>query len=140
MGSVMGTSGFAVLNDAPHKELALKLVEYMTRPDIQVIIAKGTGGFIPPVEEALPLLSNTVEDEIIYKALQVIDQGRLAFIPPMFGETWGSVKLLYEDAFQKLVLEEGKVDEAYLDSLQEEIDAFEVEGLLLRSSSTTQGN
>jgi multiple sugar transport system substrate-binding protein len=140
MGSVMGTSGFAVLNDAPHKELALKLVEYMTRPDIQIKIAKGTGGFIPPVEEALPLLSNTIEDEIIYKALQVMDQGVLAFIPPMFGETWGSVKLLYEDAFRKLVLEDGAVDRAYLDSLQEEIDAFEVEGLLLKSSSTIRGN
>jgi multiple sugar transport system substrate-binding protein len=140
MGSIMGTSGFAVLNDAPHKELALKLVEYMTRPDIQVTIAKGTGGFIPPVEEALPLLSNSIEDEIIYKALQVMDQGRLAFIPPTFGETWGAVKTLYEEAFKKLVLEDGVVDKAYLDSLQEEIDALEVEGLLLKSSSTSRGN
>lgn len=139
MGSIMGTSGFAVLNDAPHKELALKLVEYMTRPDIQVTIAKGTGGFIPPVEEALPLLSNSIEDEIIYKALQVMDQGVLAFIPPTFGETWGSVKALYDKAFRKLVLEDGAVDKAYLDSLQEEIDALEVEGLLLKPSSTTRG-
>lgn len=135
MGSVMGTSGFGVLNDAPHKELALKLVEYMTRPDIQVKIAKGTGGFIPPVEEALPLLTDSLEDEIIYKALQVMDQGKLAFIPSMFGKTWGSVKTIYENAFKKLVLEDGAVDEAYLNNAQEEIDAFEVEGLLLRSSS-----
>lgn len=139
MGSIMGTSGFAVLNDAPHKELALKLVEYMTRPDTQMTIAKGTGGFIPPVEEALSLLSDSPEDEIISTALQVMDQGVLAFIPPMFGETWGSVKLLYEEAFRKLVLDDGAVDKGYLDSLQEEIDALEVEGLLLRSSSTTRG-
>ncbi len=140
IGSVAGTSGFAIMKGAPHKDLAIKLVEYMTRPEIQLKIAKGTGGFIPPVEEAIGLLGDSIEDEIIHKALQVMDIGVLAFIPSMFGEKWSLVKLVYEDAFKKLVLEAGAVDKAYLDNAQEEIDALEVEGLLLKSSSTIRGN
>ena len=62
-----------------------------------------------------------------------MDKGVLAFIPSMFGEKWGEVKLIYEDAFRKLVLEDGAVDKVYLDSAQEEIDRLEVEGLLLKS-------
>jgi len=138
IGSVAGTSGFTIVEGAPHKELAIKLVEYMTRPDIQLKIAKGTGGFIPPVEEAIDLLDDSIEDEIIHKALQVMDKGVLAFIPPMFGTKWGDVKLIYENAFRKLVLEDGAVDQAYLDNAQEKIDALEVEGLLLKSSSSVR--
>lgn len=133
IGSITGTSGLAIMEETPHQDLAFKLVEYMTRPEIQLKIAKGTGGFIPPVEEAIELLDESIEDEIIRKALYVMDKGVLAFIPSMFGEKWGEVKLIYEDAFRKLVLEDGVVDKAYLDSAQEEIDRLEVEGLLLKS-------
>lgn len=136
IGSVAGTSGFAIVEGAPHRDLAIKLVEYMSRPDIQLKIAKGTGGFIPPVNEAIQLLGNSPEDEIIKKALYVMKRGNLAFIPSSFGSEWNSVKLIYDRAFQKLVLEEGVVDKAYLDNAQEEIDTFEVEGLLLKPAST----
>ncbi len=138
LGSVAGTSGFAVVTGAPHYDLAVKLVEYMTRPDIQLKIAKGTGGFIPPVEEALKLLDNNPKDEIIKKALYVMDRGVLEFIPSSFGLEWGSVKSIYDQAFRKLVLEDGAVDKAYLDDAQEKIDTLEVEGLLLKSPSTTR--
>ncbi len=123
----------AVMEGAPHQDLAFELVEYLTRPDIQLKIAKGTGGFIPPVEEAIELLDDSIEGEIIRKALYVMDKGVLAFIPSMFGEKWSEVKLIYENAFRKLVLEDGAVDKVYLDNAQEEIDRLEVEGLLLKS-------
>jgi multiple sugar transport system substrate-binding protein len=133
IGSITGTSGLAIIEGAPHQDLAIKLVEYMTRPEVQLKIAKGTGGFIPPIEEAIELLDDSIEDEIIQKALYVMDNGVLAFIPSMFGEKWGEVKLIYENAFKKMALEDGAVDKAYLDNAQEEIDRLEVEGLLLKS-------
>jgi multiple sugar transport system substrate-binding protein len=135
-GSVAGTSGFAIVEGAPNHSLALKLIEYMTRPDIQLKIAKGTGGFIPPVNEAVELLDDRPENEIIQKALYVMDRGVLAFIPSSFGSAWNSVKLIYERAFKKLVLEDGAVDKTWLDNAQEEIDTLEVEGLLLKPTST----
>ena len=137
IGSVAGTSGLGLVKGAPHRALAIKLIEYFSRPEIQLKIAKGTGGFIPPVEEALELLGEDPEDEIIKKALYVMDKGILAFIPSTFGAKWGEVKLIYDNAFRKLVLKDKVVDCTYLDNAQEDIDALEVEGLLLKSTSTT---
>jgi multiple sugar transport system substrate-binding protein len=122
IGSVAGTSGLGIMQDAPQPELAVKLVEYLSRPDVQLKIAKGTGGFIPPVDEAVGLLGQTPEDDVIRKALHVMDQGVLAFIPATFGPNWGSVKAVYDRAFRKLVLEDGAVDAAYLEQAQQEIN------------------
>lgn len=126
IGSIAGTSGFAVVKGAPNKEMAIKLIEYMSRPDIQLKIAKGAGGFIPPVDESLALLGDTVQDEVIRKALHVMNNGVLSFIPPVFGPNWGSVKLVYDEAFKELVMDKGAVDKAYLDKAQEEIESFKV--------------
>jgi multiple sugar transport system substrate-binding protein len=126
IGSVAGTSGFAIMKGAPHKEMASKLIEYMSRPDIQVKIAKGAGGFIPPVDEALGLLGDSTQDEVIKKALHVMNSGVLVFVPPLYGPNWQSVKLVYDEAFKKLVLEDGAVDKAYLDKAQTTIDGFKV--------------
>ncbi len=126
IGSVAGTSGFAIMKDAPNKELAIKLVEYMTRPDIQLKIAKGAGGFIPPVDEAIGLLGDDTQDEVIQKSLHVMNNGVLSFIPPIYGPNWGSVKLVYDEAFKKLILGDGTVDNAYLDEAQTTIESYEV--------------
>ncbi len=126
IGSVAGTSGFAIMEGAPNKDGAVKLIEYMTRPDIQLKIAKGAGGFIPPVDESLKLLGDSTEDEVIQKALAVMNNGVLSFIPPVFGPNWGAVKLVYDNAFKKLVLEDGAVDKDYLDKAQAEIDSYKV--------------
>jgi multiple sugar transport system substrate-binding protein len=139
IGSVAGTRGLAIMKDAPHKALAIKLLEYITRPEIQLKIAKGAGGFIPPVKEAVDLLGENLEDEIIHKTLLVMDKGNLAFIPPTFGDKWRFVKVIYDNAFRNLVLKEGAVNKVFLDNAQEEIDALEVEGLLLKSPATIRG-
>jgi multiple sugar transport system substrate-binding protein len=126
IGSVAGTSGFAIMKGAPNKELGIKLIEYMSRPDIQLKIAKGAGGFIPPVDESLELLGDSTQDEVIQKALHVMNNGVLSFIPPVYGPNWGAVKLVYDEAFKKLVLGDGAVDKAYLDKAQETIESYKV--------------
>lgn len=126
IGSVAGTSGFAIMKGAPKKELGIKLIEYMSRPDIQLKIAKGAGGFIPPVDESLELLGDSTQDEVIQKALHVMNNGVLSFIPPVYGPNWGAVKLVYDEAFKKLVLGDGAVDKAYLDKAQETIESYKV--------------
>ena len=55
IGTIAGVSGYAIMKDAPNYDLAVEFLEYLTRPDIQVKIAKGTGGFIPPVQEAMDI-------------------------------------------------------------------------------------
>lgn len=127
IGSIAGTSGLGIMKGAPNQKLAVRLVEYLSSPEIQLKIAKGTGGFIPPVDEAIELLGDSTEDEVIKKALHVMDNGVLAFIPPIFGPNWGAVKAVYDNAFRKLVLQDGAVDKVYLDKAQEEIDKLKVQ-------------
>ena len=115
-----GFSGFAILKGSPHPELAVKFLEYMTRPDIQVKLASGTGGFIPTVVEANGLLGNTDRDAIIRHAVTVLDKGTLAYIP--ISPDWASVKQAFDEAFNKIVLEDGSVDADYLKQQQEKID------------------
>jgi multiple sugar transport system substrate-binding protein len=125
-GSIAGTQGFAVIKGAPHEQLALDLIEYMTRPEIQLKMSRGSGGWIPSVLEAVELLGDSTQDEVIKKALDVMNNGNLAFIPPTFGGNWGKVKHVYDDIFQKLVLQDGKMDTAYLQEMQQKIESYKV--------------
>jgi len=122
MGSVAGVSAFAIPDGCPHPELAVKFLKYMTSPEIQLKLAKGTGGFIPTVNETTALLGNTHQDEIIRNAIVVLEKGRLRYIPAY--KNWGSVKLIFDNAFNRLVLDDGRLDIAYLKTEQQRIDAL----------------
>jgi len=69
IGSIAGVSGYAVMKGSANYDLAIAFLEYLTRPEIQVKLAKGTGGFIPPVEEARDYIGNEAIDEVINKAV-----------------------------------------------------------------------
>ena len=124
IGTIAGTSGFAVVNGAPNAELAVKFIEYMTEPATAVRIARGTGGFIPPIDEALDQLGDSLEDEVIAKGIQVLQNGVVSGVPSGDYTSWGAVKQVYDDAFQELVLTRGAIDEAYLDAAQERLEAL----------------
>lgn len=122
IGSIAGTSGFAIVKGAKNKELAVKFLEYMSRPDIMLKASKGTGGFIPPVDEAINLLSEEdAQDEVIGKAIKVMQEGVLSYIAPIWKD-WGAVKLVYDDIFKKMIIEEGELDPAYLELMQLKVD------------------
>ena len=125
IGSIAGVSGYGVLKNAPHKELAIKFLEYITRPDMQVKIAKGTGGFIPPVEEALNYLGDDPEDEVVAKAVMVLSKGRVSGVPGGDYQDWGAVKKVFDDVFVEMVLNgDGTVDKAMLDEAKVKLDAL----------------
>jgi len=125
IGSIAGVSGYGVLKNAPHKELAIKFLEYITRPDMQVKIAKGTGGFIPPVEEALNYLGDDPEDEVVAKAVMVLSKGRVSGVPGGDYQDWGAVKQVFDDVFVEMVLNgDGTVDKAMLDEAKVKLDAL----------------
>jgi multiple sugar transport system substrate-binding protein len=125
IGSIAGVSGYGILKNAPHFELAIKFLEYITRPDMQVKIAKGTGGFIPPVEEALNYLGDDPEDEVVAKAVMVLSKGRVSGVPGGDYQDWGAVKKVFDDVFVDMVLNgDGTVDTALLDKAQAALDAL----------------
>lgn len=124
IGSIAGTSGFAVVNGAPNEELAIKFIEYMTEPSMAVKVARGTGGFIPPIDEAIAQLGDSIQDEIIGKGIAVMANGVVSGVPGSDYTSWGAVKQVYDDAFQELILKRGEIDKAYLDEAQARIEAL----------------
>ena len=124
IGTIAGVSGYAIMKGAPNYDLAVDFLEYLTRPDIQVKIAKGTGGFIPPVQEALDYMGDEAIDEVIAKAVLVLEQGIASGVPGYLYQDWGAVKACFDDVFEDTILPGNTVDQARLDTAQACVDAL----------------
>ncbi len=125
VGTIAGAHGLGIVKGSANSDAAVQLLEYLTRPDVQVKMNKGTGGFVPVVAEALDFLGDDPTDEIIRKALIVLDKGVASFLPVADFEDWGAVKKVFDDVFQGMVLGgDGTVDQAMLDEAQERIEAL----------------
>jgi multiple sugar transport system substrate-binding protein len=118
IGSIAGVSGYAVMKGSANYDLAISFLEYLTRPDIQVKLAKGTGGFIPPVEEARDYLGDEAVDEVINKAVLVLNNGVVSGVPAGNYQDWGAVKTCFDDVFEDTLL-------PGLDITQERLDTAE---------------
>jgi multiple sugar transport system substrate-binding protein len=117
------------MKGTPDKDLAITFLEYVTRPENMVKLARGTGGFIPPVQEALDLLGTEPGDEVIESAVQVLENGVLSGVPAGEYHDWGEVKQVFDDAFVDIVLNNttGTVDLSYLAQAQRELYALQKE-------------
>mgnify|MGYP001140784797 CR=1 FL=1 len=124
IGTIAGVSGYAIMKGAPNYDLAVDFLEYLTRPEIQVKIAKGTGGFIPPVQEALDYMGDEAIDEVIAKAVLVLENGIASGVPGYLYQDWGSVKVCFDDVFEDTILPGNDVDQARLDAAQECVDGL----------------
>lgn len=122
IGTIAGVSGYAVMKDAPNYDLAVQFLEYLTRPDIQVKLAKGTGGFIPPVEEAIEYLGNEAIDEVINKAILVLNNGVVSGVPAGDYQDWGAVKMCFDDVFEDTLLPGNEITQERLDTAQACVD------------------
>ena len=122
-GSVAGNNSIAVVAGAPHEALALKFVEFMTRPSIQAKIAENLS-FIPAVKEAVDLVPPGPARDILATGNAGMT-GKVAFIPGPTapGGDWGVVKQAYEDAFYYICGRNKGVDVKYLNMQQSIIDA-----------------
>jgi multiple sugar transport system substrate-binding protein len=121
-GSIAGVSGYGLMKGSANYDLALMFLEYLTRPDIQVKIAKGTGGFIPPVQEAMDFLGNEAIDEVINKAVLVLEKGVVSGVPGSDYQDWGAVKACFDDVFEDTILVGADVTQDRLDEAQTCID------------------
>lgn len=125
VGTIAGAHGLGIVEGSANYDSAVQLVEYLTRPDVQTKMNKGTGGFIPVVAEAVEFLGDDPADEIIIKALIVLNLGIPSYLPVADFQDWGAVKQLFDDVYQEMVLGgDGTVDQALLDAKQEELEAL----------------
>ncbi len=124
IGSIAGVSGFGVPVGAEHRDLALKFIEFMTRPEIAVKVARGTGGFLPPIDEAIAVLGNSPVDEVIKKGVMVLQTGVVSGVPGSAYTSWGAVKQVYDDVFADMIIGTGVYDKAILDAAQAKLEAL----------------
>jgi len=122
IGTIAGVSGYAIMVGAPNYDLAVDFLEYLTRPEIQVKIAKGTGGFIPPVQEALEYMGNEAVDEVMSKAILVLENGIASGVPAYLYQDWGAVKECFDDVFEDTILTGADVTQDRLDTAQACVD------------------
>lgn len=120
-GTIAGAYGVGLMNGAPNEELAKEVMEFLTRPETQMKLSKGAGGFIPPVEEALKLLGDEPEDQIIKQAMKVLKNGALSGTNASQIVDFGALKEVYDRLFDK-VLTNGKVTDADLEKAGKELD------------------
>ena len=121
-GSIAGVSGYAVMEGSANYDLAIEFLEYLTRPEIQVKLAKGTGGFIPPVQEAIDYLGDEAIDEVINKAVLVLENGVVSGVPGGDYQDWGAVKACFDDVFEDTILPGADVTQERLDEAQTCVD------------------
>ena len=124
IGSIAGVSGFGVPVGAENRDLALKFIEFMTRPEIAVKVARGTGGFLPPIDEAIEILGDSPVDEVIKKGVMVLQTGVVSGVPGSAYTSWGAVKQVYDDVFADMIIGTGVYDKALLDEAQAKLEAL----------------
>ncbi len=115
-GYILVIAGLAIPKNAPHPEEAWKLIEYLTRPETQVMVLKNVG-FFPSVNEAsgkvaegpLKILVDGVSNQ-----LNAPDS--LVALIPSLGAKGGEFSQTYRTAFELIVLE-GKDPKPVLDEL-----------------------
>ena len=115
-GFIVVIAGLAIPKGAPHKEEAWKLIDYLTRPEVQVKVLEKVG-FFPTVEEAsgklpegpLKILAEGVQ-------AQASTPDALISIIPNLGEKGGQFTSLYREAFERIVLK-NEDPQAVLDEL-----------------------
>ena len=122
IGTIAGVSGYAIMKGSPNYDLAAEFLEYLTRPDIQVKIAQGTGGFIPPVLEAIEYMGDEAVDEVMTKAILVLENGIASGVPAYLYQDWGAVKACFDDVFEDTILTGADVTQDRLDAAQACVD------------------
>jgi len=120
-GTIVGAYGIGRVKGSKKIELTKKLMEYLTRPEVLLKISKGTGGFIPPVEEANSLLGEDPEDEVIRKAMTTLEDGVVSGTNAANFKNWREVKEVYDKIFYK-ILDGEKIEDSQLEEAQEKLN------------------
>ncbi len=115
-GYITVAVGLAIPVATPEKDNAIKLIEYLTRPDIQVTILENVG-FFPTVKEA--------DGAIPVGPLKVLAKGVLTqsgatdsvmVMIPSLGAKGGEFTATYRDVFTKIVIEGADIEATILEA------------------------
>ncbi|MBC8508365.1 MAG: extracellular solute-binding protein [Anaerolineales bacterium] len=123
-GTLAGVSGYAITKGSANYDSAIKFLEYLTRPDIQVKIAKGIGGFIPPVQEATHNLGDEAIDQILEKGIMTLNRAVVSGVPAGDYQDWGAVKQCFDEIFDDTLFIGAEITQDRLDQGQSCVDSL----------------
>lgn len=123
-GSIASAWGIGISTGTTKLAGAEKFIEFITRPDILYDISANTGGYIPPIEEVLPMLGSSPMDVVIREGIYTLQSNVTHSVPSSLYTDWVAIKTIYDDIFAKLWADAGIVDSTYLDEKQEELDSL----------------
>jgi multiple sugar transport system substrate-binding protein len=110
-GFITVIAGLAIPKGAPHTDIAKKLIEYLTRPETQVDIAKGVG-FFPVVEEATGKIPagalKIIADGVVEQS--AAPDAIVAMLPVGLGGRSGEFSAIYRDTFKRILIEGEAID------------------------------
>ncbi|MEB3861534.1 MAG: extracellular solute-binding protein, partial [Desulfurococcales archaeon] len=120
-GYILVIAGLAIPKGAPHPEAAWKLIEYLTRPETQVMVLKNVG-FFPSVNEASGKITEgplkVLADGV---ANQLNAPDSIVALIPSLGAKGGEFSQTYRTAFELIVLE-GKSPSEVLPQLAKQLN------------------
>ena len=123
IGSTAGVSGLGLVKDAPNQIGAEAFIEYLTRPEVQVKLEKGTTGLIPTVLEAKALVGDDSQGEVMTAGLSVLEEGVLSQVPADDFQDWGAVKQVFDETFVSVVFKyQSQLNESALDKAAEMLE------------------
>jgi len=76
------------------------------------------------VQEALDYMGDEAIDEVIAKAVLVLENGIASGVPGYLYQDWGAVKACFDDVFEDTIFAGNTVDQARLDAAQECVDGL----------------
>ena len=104
-GFILVVAGLAIPKDAPAKQEAWALIEYLTRPEVQVKVLENVG-FFPSVNEAVGAIPSGPLKVMAQGVNAQVSAGDalLAMIPSL-GPKGGEFTGTYRNAFERIVLQ-----------------------------------
>ena len=120
-GSIGAGYGLGITKASKRTKDALKLIHYLVSPKQQVKIAQGSGGFIPPVKEAIKYLGASPKDKIIKVGLEVFKKAILSGVPSDQYYDWNGVKVIFDTLFKNMIIEKGEIDQDMLNHAKKEL-------------------
>ncbi len=128
-GFILVIAGLAIPKNAPNPDEAWKLIEYLTRPEVQVKVLENTG-FFPTVKEATGKIpSGPLKVLAEGVSAQQNAQDAIVALIPSLGAKGGDFKNIYLTAFDRIV-KNGEDIKTVLDDLNDDlINLFTSQGL-----------
>ena len=76
------------------------------------------------MQEAIDYVGNEAIDEVISKAVLVLNNGIVSGVPAYLYQDWGSVKQCFDDVFEDTIVAGNDVTQERLDQAQECVDGL----------------